>query len=482
MLEDIILERKKKLEYLKEEKIEAYPVESKRTVVIVDVVNQFSLFSKSKKKFFVTGRIRNLRDQGKIIFADVEDFSGRIQVILKKDELKNFTSLKKTLDMGDFIEVSGKTFLTNTKQKSVAAISVKILVKSLRSLPSDFYGLENIETRLRKRYLDSLLNKEVRDMFVKKSVFWKSVREFMEGNNFMEVETPVLESIPGGAEAEPFKTHHNALDEDFYLRISLEIALKKMMVGGFEKIYEIGRIFRNEGIDAEHLQDYTQCEFYWAYSDYQPLMKFVEKLYKFIIKKTLGTLSLNWQGKKINWGGKWQIVDYCKVFKKENGFDPIEATRDQLLQHAHKLGVKIDPHLGKGRLIDLIYKKTVRIKLIQPTLLINPPALVEPLAKRSSNNSEVVERFQVVACGTELGKGFSEANDPLDQRARFEEQMKLRAGGDKEAQMLDEDFLEALEYGMPPTAGFGFSERLFAILMDKPIRETVFFPPMKKKL
>ncbi|BCX16157.1 MAG: hypothetical protein KatS3mg098_386 [Candidatus Parcubacteria bacterium] len=252
-------------------------------------------------------------------------------------------------------------------------------------------------------------------------------------------------------------------------------------MGGFEKIYEIGRVFRNEGIDAEHLQDYTQMEFYWAYADYRQLMTFLKKMYRFVIKKTFGTLVFKWQGKKIDWGKEWKVYDYCKLFFKENKIDPKTASLEELLKKAQSLQIEVPQGAGKGRLIDLIYKKTVRPKLIQPCFLINPPVEIEPLAKRSEKDPRVVERLQVMAYGTELGKGFSELNDPQDQRERFEEQMKLRAAGDKEAQMLDEDFLEALEYGMPPTAGFGMSERLFAVLANKPIRETIFFPPMKKK-
>ncbi|MFA6136152.1 MAG: lysine--tRNA ligase [Candidatus Paceibacterota bacterium] len=481
MLEEIIKERKRKVKELRENKLNPYPATVRRNAKIGEVLVGFLKLSSLKKKVWLTGRVRSLRDQGKIIFFDLEDESGKIQVVLKRDEFKDFRQIKNHLDIGDFVEVFGFPFKTQRGEKSIDVKSARIITKSLRPLPSDFYGLEDTEIRLRKRYLDLILNKDLRELFIKKTKFWKSVREFMDSDNFMEVETPVLESVPGGAEAEPFVTHHNALDEDFYLRISLEIALKKLIVGGFEKVYEIGRIFRNEGIDAEHLQDYTQLEFYWAYADYNDLKKFLEKMYKFVIKKTFGTLILNYQGKKINWGKKWGTVDYCKEFIKENKLDPKTVSKDDLIKRAKDLKIDIPSGSGKGRLIDLIYKKTVRPKLIQPCFLINPPVEIEPLAKRYEKDPRVVERLQIMACGTELGKGFSELNDPQDQRERFEEQMKLRAAGDKEAQMLDEEFLEALEYGMPPTTGFGMSERLFAVLADKPVREMVFFPPMKKR-
>jgi lysyl-tRNA synthetase class 2 len=328
--------------------------------------------------------------------------------------------------------------------------------------------------------LDLVLNKETKELFLKKAKFWQSFRDYLLKENFLEVETPILETMPGGADAEPFKTYYNALGEDFYLRISLEIALKKLLVGGFEKIFEIGRVFRNEGIDAEHLQDYTQLEFYYAYADYNDLMKMVEKMYKFVIKETFGKMVFEEDGKKADFSKKWEVIDYYDIFKKKSGLDLKTCSKEDLSKKAKELKLEAGKSLGKGRLIDLIFKKTARPTIIGPAFLINPPVDIEPLAKRHRKDKERVERFQVMAFGTELGKGFSEANDPTDQRERFEEQMKLRKGGDKEAQRLDEEFLEALEYGMPPAAGFGVSERLFSVLSGKPIRECVFFPAMRK--
>lgn len=295
----------------------------------------------------------------------------------------------------------------------------------------------------------------------------------------MEVEMNALEPIPGGAEAEPFVTHHNALDRDFYLRISLELPLKKLIVGGFEKVYEIGRIFRNEGVSTEHLQDYMQMEFYWAYSDYDQLMEMVRELYQKLILTTAGSLKTSYDGKEIDWSGKWPKVRYFDIFREKTGLDLNTATDEELKAYAKSENIKFDESQGRGRVIDLIYKKKVRPGLIQPCFLVNPPVEIEPLAKKEPANPKEVQRMQILAAGTELGKGFSELNDPLDQRERFEEQMKLREAGDTEAQMLDEDYLTAMEYGMPPLSGFGLSERLFAVIMDKSIRETVFFPPMK---
>lgn len=487
MLEDIIAERRKKLDAIKSAGIDPYPARVRRSFAIAHALAEFDALaavSSGGEKISLTGRVRSLRDQGKIIFADIEDESGTIQVVLKEDALPDLAFWRSVLDMGDFISVTGLLFTTKRGEKSVEVHELQLASKSLLPLPDKWEGLEDIDTRLRKRYLDLIAGENLRELFRKKTIFWETFRNALKREGFLEVETPVLENLPGGAEAAPFKTHHNALDADFYLRISLELPLKRLLVGGYDKVFEIGRVFRNEGIDREHLQDYTALEFYWAYSDYHDVMRLTEKIYKEVIEKTYGGLvtAFGDGAKKIDWSKKWPTVDYVEAFKKANdGLDPIGASRAELLAKAKELELEADKSAGKGRLIDLIYKKTVRPSLVEPCFLINPPVEIEPLAKRHPENPAVVERFQIVACGTELGKGFSELNDPDDQRARFEEQMKLRAAGDAEAQYLDEDFLEALQYGMPPAGGFGVSERLFAILMDMPIRETVFFPLMRAK-
>jgi lysyl-tRNA synthetase class 2 len=482
MLEDIIQERIKKIKILQENGINPYPariLKKAKIISINDILNSFNSFVKKRKKLAVAGRIMSIRDQGGLIFSDLVDSSGKIQLVFKKNNILNLNFWKKVLDRGDFIFCIGIPFKTQKGEKSLEVKYLELLTKSLRPLPTEWFGIEDQELRLRRRYLEMILSPETREIFVKKSIFWQTFREELKKEGFLEVETPVLEPIPGGAEARPFITHLNALDEDFYLRISLELPLKKLLVGGFEKVFEIGRIFRNEGIDREHLQDYTQLEFYWAYHDYNDLMQFVERLYKKVIKKTTGSLVTIYQDKKINWGKKWPRVEYVQLFKKFTGIDPVKASRDELYKKAKELNLNPEEFAGKGRLIDLIFKKTARPTLIQPCFLINPPVEIEPLAKRLEINPNLVERFQVMACGTELGKGFSELNDPIDQRKRFEEQLKLREAGDEEAQMFDEEFVIALEYGMPPTAGFGVSERLFAVLMNKPVRECVIFPLMR---
>jgi lysyl-tRNA synthetase class 2 len=481
MLEDIIKERRKKLEILKAADIDPYPARVARSFAIVQALTDFAELAKSGKTVSLAGRLRSLRDQGKILFADIEDESGKIQIVLKDETLKDLEFWRSVFDVGDFISATGTLFVTKRGEKSLEAQAVQMAGKSLLPLPDKWAGLEDDEIRLRKRYLDLIATPELRDLFRKKTVFWETFRNAFKKEGFLEVELPVMENLPGGAEAEPFKTHHNALDTDFYLRISLELPLKKLLVGGFDKVFEIGRVFRNEGIDREHLQDYTALEFYWAYHDYHDVMELTERVYKEVVQKTCGSLTTVFGGKEIDWSKKWPSVDYCELFKKANGLDPVTATREELAKKANDLGLSPEKNAGKGRLIDAIYKKTVRPQLSEPCFLVRPPVEIEPLAKRDPENPGVVERFQIVACGTELGKGFSELNDPIDQRGRFEEQMKLREAGDKEAQHLDDDFVEALEYGMPPAGGFGTSERFFAILMDRPIRETVFFPLMRPK-
>lgn len=482
MLEDIIAERLKKRRHLEEEGLDPYPAKTKRTAPLATILKKWEVYA-AKSSVTIAGRVYAMRGQGGLLFLDIKDEQGGLQIVFRQDnaaEAKNFEVIRNALDIGDFVEATGPLIITKRGEKSVDAKSVRIITKALRPIPSQHFGIENEEVRLRQRYLDLLMNPELREMFRKKAAFWATFRTELVKAGFLEVETPVLELTPGGADAEPFKTHHNALDIDTTLRISLELPLKRLMVGGFDKVFEIGRIFRNEGMSPEHLQDYTQLEFYWGYADYKDLMKFVEKLYKKAILRTVGSLKTTRNGQEIDWSNKWPTVDYFTIFKEKTGLDLNKATEQQLKEYAKAHNVDTGLHVGRGRLIDAIFK-TIRKSLTQPCFLINPPVDVEPLAKRLKPGSNKVARFQVVAGGTELGKGFSELNDPIDQRARFEEQMKLRAAGDNEAQMLDEDFVEALEYGMPPTAGFGISERLFSVIMDKPARETTIFPLLRPK-
>lgn len=481
--EQLYSDRAKKLEALKKAGIDPYPAKSSRTHTVSEVLEKFAALSKGKKKIILAGRIRGIRQHGGIVFANLEDASGKMQFMLREEDLgkEKFSDFEKYFDIGDFIQVSGTLTETKRGEKTLVLSDFVVLAKSLRALPEQWHGLTDVEIKLRKRYLDMIASPATRELFVKKAKFWKAIRAFLEEQGFIEVDTPVLEDKTGGADANPFITHHEALDRDFYLRISLELPLKKIIIGGFEKIYEIGKVFRNEGISPEHLQDYLECEFYWAYADYKQLMDYVEDLYKHIVKETTGGLETDWQGHKLNWGKKWPRLDYFELVEKEAGVELEKISDKELEKIAAKMGIELEKGMGKGRIIDNIFKKKVRPKLIQPSFLINHPVEVSPLAKRDPELPGRVERVQVVAAGSELGNGWSELNDPIDQRLRFEEQMKLREAGDVEAQMMDESFVEALEYGMPPTAGFGLSERLFAVLMDKPVRETVIFPPMREE-
>ena len=482
MLDEIKKIKLEKLEKLRKAGLDPFPEKTSRSMNNRGALENFEKLQ--GKKIVLAGRIRSLRPMGASAFCHIEDESGKIQIFLSKNELDDgkYNLFIENVELGDFVEVGGQLFSTKTGEKTLRAMVWKILAKSLTPVPTEYYGVKDTEELLRHRYLDLMTHPETRKIFHVKNIFWQTVRNFLAKKGFLEIQTPVLENIPGGAEAEPFVTHHNALDRDYYMRISLELPLKRLLIGGYERFFEIGRVFRNEGVDRGHLQEYDMAEFYAAYFDLKKGMKFVEKLYQEIVKNVCGRAETEYEGNKINWGNRWEKKDYFELFRQDTGIDlDKEISIDYIQEKANKLGIKYEKSYGKGRMIDAIYKKTVRPKLIQPCFLVGHPIEVSPLAKRDPKDPRKVLRMQVLAGGTELGNGFSELNDPLEQRARFEEQMKLRAAGDREAQMLDEDFVEALEYGMPPAFGFGFSERLFAFLMDKSVRETVIFPPMKEK-
>lgn len=485
MREDILKTRLEKKGRLEKVFPSVYPEKASRTHSAAEALSQFETLVSSGESVSLVGRVRSLRVMGKIAFAHIEDGTGKMQVFLSQEKLGDeaFKNFKENIEMGDFISVAGTLFETKQKEKTLAATAWSILGKALLPIPTEHFGLENEEERLRRRYLDLLMNEETRELFRKKNLFWQTIRKFLAEQDFLEVQTPVLEQVPGGAEAKPFATHHEALDQDLYLRISLELALKRLLVGGFERVFEIGRVFRNEGIDREHLQEFDHMEFYAAYMDFETGSSLVEKLYREIVRAVKGDdLVTHYEGKAIDWKKPFERIDYFEAFKRETNLDLSEdVSVETLHKKAEELGIQYDPKVGKGRLIDLIYKKTVRPKLIQPALLVGHPVEVSPLAKIDPKNPRRVLRMQPVAAGSELGNGFAELNDPMEQRKRFEEQMKLRESGDKEAHRLDEDFLEALEYGMPPAFGFGMSERLFAILEDRSVRETVIFPPLKTK-
>ncbi|MEA3463751.1 MAG: lysine--tRNA ligase [Patescibacteria group bacterium] len=477
-------ERIKKIKELQKIGINPYPAQARRTHTIKDIFNKFSLSKKKQETLTAVGRLRSLRSHGNLTFAQLEDANGKIQIALSKREIgaDSYKIFTKLIDTGDFIKIIGKCFITHKGEKSIMVKQWNILSKALRPLPDKWHGLKDEEERYRKRYLDILFNPEVKEMIEKKAIFWNVVREFMAKKGFLEVETPVLENTTGGADARPFITHHNALDIDVYLRISMgELWQKRLMVAGFEKVFEIGRQFRNEGMDAEHLQDYSQMEFYWAYADYQDGMKLVEELFKHIAKQTFSTFKFKINKFNINLGREWQKYDYQETVKKYTGIDILNTNIKQIEAKLKELKIKYD---NKGfnitRAIDNLWKYC-RKQIAGPGFIVNLPITVSPLAKSHEQNPELTQRFQVLIAGSELGNGYSELNNPIDQAKRFADQQKLREAGDEEAQMYDYEFVEALEYGMPPTCGFGMSERVFSFLMNKSMRECQIFPLMKPK-
>ena len=483
-IDEVRKNRIKKLERLRIVGINPYPGNSNRTHSCAEALEKFDALSKSGEEIVLVGRIRAIRTHGKASFMNIEDGTTTIQIFLREDALgeKGYEFYFDNFDVGDFVQAKGTLFLTKKEERTLEIRDLKMLSKSIRPLPEKWHGLKDEENRFRKRYLDVLFNPEVKEMIKKKSVFWNSIRDFLMERGFLEVETPVLENTAGGADAEPFKTYHNALDMEVYLRISMgELWQKKLMVAGFEKTFEIGRQFRNEGMDGEHLQDYTQMEFYWAYADHKQGMELVEEMYQYIAETTFGTTKFKIKGFDIDLAGKWERYDYRGVISQQTRVDITEASLLEIKKALDRLGIKYDEKgFNRSRAIDSLWKYC-RKNIAGPGFLINLPIEVSPLAKRNEQHPNLAARFQVILGGSEMGNGYSELNDPIDQAERFVEQQKLRDAGDPEAQMFDHDFVEALEYGMPPTCGFGLSERFFSFLMDKSARECQIFPLMKPK-
>ncbi len=472
-------ERLKKIELLRAAGMESYPVTSNQTMTASVFLDSFDTAGAQT----LTGRILSTRAQGGIIFATLFDGTARLQLVLLKTEMDEglFTLFRDTIDQGDFVECTGSPYVTKRGERSLKVDGWHMLAKSLAPLPSEWYGVKDEELKLRERYLDILLNPEVRAMFERRSKFWQSIRFFLLLRGFIEIETPILENSPGGADARPFITHHHALDIDVYLRISAgELWQKRLLVAGFPKVFEIGRVFRNEGQSREHLQDYTAMEFYEAYSDMEKGMTLLTELYRYIVTEVYGRSVFTINGHEVDFSRAWETIDYSTVIKDRFGIDPLTVTEEEAIATAQNAGISFTETPNKARAIDLLWKQ-IRKTISGPVFLTGIPVFLEPLAKRSPNNPNTVERAQIVLAGSEMGKGFSELNDPQDQRARFEAQQALRDAGDDEAQRLDEDYIRAMEYGMPPAFGFGVSERLFAFLEDKPIHETQLFPLLRPK-
>lgn len=482
--QQIINERKRKLEELKKEGINPYPSKSIKKNSCADLQKKYQKLKKEEKiknKVNVAGRIMVKRDLGRISFASLQDGTGKIQIVLQEGETPDPKRkfFKRYIDVGDFISAEGFIIKTKTGEISVVVKRLELLSKAILPLPEKWHGIQNEEEILRKRYLDILMNPKTKEMFVKKQKFWSTIRNFLLQKGFLEVETPILETSAGGASATPFVTYHNALNTDVYLRISMgELWQKKLMIAGYDKTFEIGRQFRNEGMDMEHLQDYTQMEFYWAYANYKDGMKLVEEMYKKVTKAVLGTLKFKTHGHNIDLNKKWISYDYEKTIEKNTGINIFKASKKDVEKKLKELKLDYNPKVEKWRLVDNLWKYC-RKKLSGPGFLVGQPVEISPLAKRNPKDSRKVEQFQVIIAGSEVGNGYSELNDPIDQKERFAKQMELKKSGDEEAHEHDEGFIESLKHGMPPTCGFGLSERFFSFLMDKPVRECVIFPLMK---
>jgi lysyl-tRNA synthetase class 2 len=482
---DIKKIRLKKLEKIKSSGVNPYPGKTERTHLIKEVLGGFRKLIKTQEKVVLVGRVNSIRGHGGSAFIHFGDETAKIQAFFRKDKLgpKAYQFFLDNFDIGDFIEVKGVLFKTKKGEKTIEVQDFKILTKSLLPLPEKWHGLKDIEDRYRKRYLDLIFNPEVKKKFETRSKVIKEIRCFLEKNGFLEVETPILQTIYGGAKAEPFKTHLNALNINLYLRISLELYLKRLIVGGFEKIYEIGKCFRNEGIDRFHNPDFTMLEFYWAYKDYKDLMRFTEEMFEDLVKKVNGSLKVKHKDKVIDFKTPWPRIEFSQLLKKETKINIEEIHLGALKKKAKELGIKVEKGEEKAEIADKIYKKFCRPKIWNPVFIIHHPSGAFPLAKPFEKNPSKTANFQLVAANWELINAFSELNDPLEQRKRFEEQERLYKKGFKEAQRMDKDFLEALEYGMPPAAGFGMGiDRIVALLTDShSLREVIFFPTMRPK-
>ncbi|MFA5942537.1 MAG: lysine--tRNA ligase [Candidatus Paceibacterota bacterium] len=481
LLETVRAERLAKIERLKEAGMEAYPARTSRTHAIGQFLENHKTLEENNEQVLLAGRVMSIREHGGSLFVDIFDGT-KGQGFLQRDKLGelSYDLFVETVDPGDIVEFSGSAFTTKRGMPSLGVTGWRMLAKSLRPLPDEWYGIKDEDERYRKRYLDILLSQDLANRIRRRSKFWNVIRSYLLERDFIEVETPVLETTTGGAEARPFETHHNALDLDVYLRISAgELWQKRLLVAGLSKVFEIGRIFRNEGMSAEHAQDYTQLEFYEAFKDYEEGMKMITDLYRTIVDEIYGTRVFSIRGFDIDLGKEWETYDFCALMQSEYGLDPLDESADWASALANK-NIPFEKGVGMERLVDIAWKQ-IRKTLAGPGFLINVPVYMEPLAKKSTKDPRVVERFQVMIAGSEIGKGFSELNDPVDQAERFKRQQQLREAGDEEAQMPDAEFVEALEYGMPPAFGFGVSERLFDFFEDVSIREGQIFPLMRPR-
>lgn len=485
-LKDYRDERLRKFSELQQLGINPYPADAHRTHTTQDITNNFEELD--GKQVTVVGRIMSIRKFGKLAFVVVRDYSGSVQLFLKTGVLhdlnveNNGLGMKELplLDSGDFIEATGKVIKTQTGETSVEAESLRLLSKALRPMPTAQEGFTNKEERMRRRYVDMNVNIDVRERFVRRSRFWQATRDFLNERGFIEVNVPVLEHTTGGADANPFVTHMDALDQDFYLRISHELPLKRLIGAGFEKVYDLGPRFRNESYSDEHLPEHIAMEWYWAYADWKDGMKMMEEMYRYVLEKTFGTLVFEFEGKTVDMSKEWELWDYQTIIKERYGIDVYESSLEDVKKALKDNNLEVDKTENRARGVDKLWKN-IRKDVVGPVWLINTPKFISPLAK-SNPDGRSVQRFQAVILGSEQCNGFSELNDPQDQLARFVEQQQMREDGDDEAMMLDIDYVEMLEYGMPPACGLGYSERVFWIFEGVTAREGVPFPQLRSEV
>ena len=483
---DLIGQRKVRLEKLDELKklgINPYPAKSYRKDSIGDVLENFNEYE--NKETVLTGRIVAWREHGKLIFGNIKDQSGTIQLMVRESDLKGdltkgYLGWDKLylLDLADFVELYGTIGKTRTGEITIMVKNIRLLTKALRPIPRK---LEDKEQVFRRRYLDLVVNEENFERFKRKAKFWQIQRDFLRENGFMEVEVPILEAVTGGADAKPFITHHNALDQEFYLRISTELYQKRLIGAGYEKIYTFGPNFRNEGIDDEHLQEYYDIEWYWAYADFRDNIELVHDLFIRLANELYDKTAFTTRGHTFDLADDWEEIDYTDAIKDKYGIDIFEDDIEKIRKVVDDLNLEVEDDTNRNRLIDTLWKN-IRKDVSGPAFLINQPTFLSPLAKSYDDKKEITQRFQVIIAGSELGNGYSEINNPLDQLDRFLEQQAMRDSGDDEAQMLDIDFVEMLEYGMPPASGYGQSERIFWFLEDVTAREGTFFPQMRNEI
>ena len=483
-LQDYRDERLRKLAELRALGVDPYPATSNRTHFTNDVVEKFDELQ--GQTVTVAGRVMGIRKFGKLAFIVLRDKTGQVQLFLHAPDVAELDGpagvlgMKQLplLDSGDFVEATGEVIKTQTGETSVGVKTLRLLTKSLRPLPTE---LTDKEQRLRRRYVDMNVNTDVKQRFIRRSKFWQATRDYMNEHHFVEVNVPVLEHTTGGADANPFVTHMDALDQDFYLRISHELPLKRLLGAGFEKVYDIGPRFRNENYSDEHLPEHVAMEWYWAYANWQDGMKFQEGLFKYVLEKTFGTLQFTLNGFEVDMSKDWEVWDYATVIKDRYGIDVYESSLDDVKKALSDNKLEVEKTENRARGIDKLWKN-IRKDVAGPVWLVNTPKFISPLAKTSTEDNRVVERFQAVIAGSELSNGFSELNDPIDQLNRFTEQQTMRDAGDDEAMMLDIDYVEMLEYGMPPACGLGFSERVFWVFEGVSAREGVPFPQLRHEI